>query len=684
MTVITILVVQLFGSMSNYKLAPQAQNGVLDLRGWNFSQQGPVPLNGKWEFAWRELNGPNAVSNPLKQTLYAQVPLSWNRMKLFGSPLSGRGYATYRLKVITSARDSMYGIWVPNISSSYAMWINGKLSLREGDVSYTEERTRPSMKQRIAFIPSRDNETEIVLQVANFHHFRGGIWQSLKFGQFEQISRKNKSETIRDTLFFSCLIMVGLYHGGLFVMRRKDWFTLLFGLLCISMAIRILTTGEVLLNHWFPSSSWTFALRLEYCTTIVAAMAGCGYFRSLFREDAPTRPFTVLMWCGAAFLLFTIYAPTVVFSAGLIVYQAYLMAAILYGLFVNIMAVRQQRLGAVVSLVGFTVLAVLIINDIVYYHEMARIRDLAPVGLVLCMFIQSLMISLRYSKAIQEVESVSQALKTLNYGLEGRIQQRTAEFIKINEHLELKNMELERMENSKRHLFSNISHDLRTPMTLIRGYLEAFQDDVITDKQEQKKYVKLMLAKINGLNHLIGELFELSKLEARQVDIIKEEMLLEHLISHLEENYDLELRGRGLIFACYNLTYRDVAPVSLNVRIDLDRITQVFDNIIYNAVKFTPTGGSISIRFYYESRPHEPTLRIEVTDTGVGMEMEHLPYIFERFYKKDQSRNSSTGGSGLGLAIAKEIVEQHAGQIGAISELGQGCTIYIVLPVYMK
>lgn len=219
-------------------------------------------------------------------------------------------------------------------------------------------------------------------------------------------------------------------------------------------------------------------------------------------------------------------------------------------------------------------------------------------------------------------------------------------------------------------------------MTLIRGYLEALQDEVIQDREQQKKYIRLMLNKINGLNHLIDDLFELSKLEARRVPVAIESVLLEHFISHLEEHYELELRSRGLLFACYNLTYRNAPPVSIVLEVDIDRMMQVFDNIIYNAVKFTPIGGSITIEVDYVKQ--DQAVHIKITDTGIGVGEEDLPYLFDRFYKNDKSRNSMTGGSGIGLAIAKEIVELHLGRIGVESVQGHGTTFYIILPAQVK
>ncbi|MGG0812561.1 ATP-binding protein [Paenibacillus alvei] len=682
MIIVTIIILHVAGSIIDSKRAPIAENGVIDLRNWNFEKDGIVPLNGTWKMIWGSLLPPERSTEPNAMMTDIRVPSSWNQLTNPGIPNIGTGAGTYYLTIKKEAKDTLLGVWLPSIYSSYRMWVNGKPIIHEGQVSEYVEYAVPSVKQRMVMINIPGSTADIAIEVTNFSHHRGGIWQPIYLGSSEKIISKSRLELVRDSMLFGCLLMVGLYHIGLFIERRKDWYTFLFAVLCIAMAGRILTSGDAILLTWFPSLSWYFVIRLEYVLMIVATMAGCGYMRYLFYKDACYKTYVVMNIAGVILIGTILFLPVLSFTSNLSIYQFYVIGAACYVFIMNIKAVHNQRLGAHIALIGFTVLNILVVNDILYYHSLAPIRDLAPIGLVFCIFMQSLMISLRYSKAMYDVESVTIELRELNANLEERIQERTAALTQMNANLELKNFELERMETSRRHLFTNISHDLRTPMTLIRGYLEALQDEVIQDREQQKKYIRLMLNKINGLNHLIDDLFELSKLEARRVPVAIESVLLEHFISHLEEHYELELRSRGLLFACYNLTYRNAPPVSIMLEVDIDRMMQVFDNIIYNAVKFTPIGGSITIEVDYVKQ--DQAVHIKITDTGIGVGEEDLPYLFDRFYKNDKSRNSMTGGSGIGLAIAKEIVELHLGRIGVESVQGHGTTFYIILPAQVK
>ncbi|WP_245583479.1 ATP-binding protein [Paenibacillus assamensis] len=679
LAVLVIIVIQLIGDISQSKIAPQVQYGVLNLRNWNFEKDGAVTLNGKWEFNWNELRTPEmfAVS---KDQHYVSIPKLWNQVELNGVPLSGTGYASYRVQIFKNSSEVLLGLWMPGAFSSYNIWVNGKLYIKEGVVADNADAAVPSFRNRLIMIPAPKDKLDLVIQVANFAHHKGGISAAPEIGTVNQMTRKSKLETAKDSLIFGCLFIIGLYQFGMFMGRRREKFTFFFGLLCLAIAVRMLTLGDVMLMYWTSWYRWTGLIRLDYCLITIAVMAGVSFVHYLFKEETLQKFYFTLIGIGLLFLLITLTLSPLLFTSILILYQIYIVFAVVFSIIVTVRAIQSQRTGATITLLGFIIFAVFIFNDILYYQGFAPIRDLAPFGLVICVLMQSLMLSRRISKAMGDVESLYFELRELNAGLETRIEHRTSELVRMNESLESKNDELERMERSRRHLLSNISHDLRTPMTLIRGYLEALYDDVIVEPDEQKKYVKLMLNKINSLNHLIEDLFELSKLEARQVNVEMVDVRLERFISHIEEQYELELRARGLMFACYNLTYRDAPPVSLNLRMDLDRMTQVLDNIIYNAVKFTPTGGKISIRFQYVVS--KSCIHISINDTGVGIDSEDLPYIFDRFYKKDKSRNSAVGGSGLGLSIAKEIVELHHGRIWAQSAYGQGSTFHIELPVY--
>jgi signal transduction histidine kinase len=402
----------------------------------------------------------------------------------------------------------------------------------------------------------------------------------------------------------------------------------------------------------------------------------------MFPKEAYPRIKKALVYTALLLAIFVVLTEPIVFTKYVYIYQAHLIFTAILSIIVLIRAFLHRRSNAGLALVGILVFGITIANDVLFYNEVWYTGDISQYGLLVFVIIQSMIISDRFTKAMHEVEHVSFKLRELNNTLETRIQDRTLELREMNADLEKTNHEMERMEESRRRLLTNISHDLRTPMTLIQGYLEALRDDIITDPMERKDYMQLMLRKITGLNHLISDVFELAKLEAGQVSIERKEIQIEELIEYIEDGYEFEVKNRGLNFYCTYPLEWTTCDRKLFLQVDLDRMFQVFNNLVYNAVKFTPIGGDIRIHFCYLEA--EQSIRIEIADTGIGLSEEEITRVFERFYKKDYSRNSTGGGSGIGLTIAKEIIESHHGAIWVESELGQGCHFYITLPAFLR
>jgi histidine kinase len=248
-------------------------------------------------------------------------------------------------------------------------------------------------------------------------------------------------------------------------------------------------------------------------------------------------------------------------------------------------------------------------------------------------------------------------------------------YMQLEEKVKERTYELALMEKSRRELVSSISHELRTPITSIQGYLEAILDEVISKPEDQRKYLNIIHSRIIGLNRLIEDLFELSKLKNAQLQFHFSSIHTREWLTRLFDKYQLDV-AKGEIR--YNSTLQ--WPESLNpvLSIDIDRIEQVFNNIIFNAIRHTPQGGEI--RVMAALTPSQKELSVSISDTGAGIDENILPKVFDRFFTRSAS-GGSTKGSGLGLAIAKEIIDAHGGHIFASSEKGKGSTFTFLLPI---
>ena len=232
------------------------------------------------------------------------------------------------------------------------------------------------------------------------------------------------------------------------------------------------------------------------------------------------------------------------------------------------------------------------------------------------------------------------------------------------------------IEKENKELISNISHDLKTPITAVKGYVEGIMDGVADTPEKMDRYVRTIYNKTNEMDHLINELTFYSKIDTNRIPYTFSKLNVEDYFADCAEEVGLELETRGIELVYANYVEKDVMVIA-----DGEQIRRVIHNIISNAIKYMDKPkGIIQIRI----KDVGDFIQIEIEDNGKGIGPKDLPYIFDRFYRTDVSRNSSKGGSGIGLSIVKKILEDHGGKVWATSRLGIGTIMYFVLRKYQE
>jgi signal transduction histidine kinase len=232
------------------------------------------------------------------------------------------------------------------------------------------------------------------------------------------------------------------------------------------------------------------------------------------------------------------------------------------------------------------------------------------------------------------------------------------------------------MDKENKELISNISHDLKTPITAVKGYVEGIMDGVADTPEKMERYVKTIYNKTNEMDHLINELTFYSKIDTNRIPYTFSKLNVEDYFGDCAEEVGLELETRGIELVYANYVERDVIVIA-----DGEQIRRVIHNIISNAIKYMDKPkGIIQIRV----KDVGDFIQVEIEDNGKGIGAKDLAYIFDRFYRTDVSRNSSKGGSGIGLSIVKKIMEDHGGKVWATSRLGIGTIMYFVLRKYQE
>ena len=235
--------------------------------------------------------------------------------------------------------------------------------------------------------------------------------------------------------------------------------------------------------------------------------------------------------------------------------------------------------------------------------------------------------------------------------------------------------EQQKIERERRNFVSNVSHELRTPLTSIKSYTEALVDGAWENKEIAPGFLNVIETETDRMMRMITDLLNLSRMDQNRFGLEKEFINMNELVVHIVNRFEMVLQSEPYRDKNYRIL-TDITQRDLWVELDQDKITQVLDNIINNAIKYSPDGGRIIVRLM---ETHTDII-VSVSDEGLGIARKDIPHLFDRFYRVDKARSRAMGGSGLGLAITQEVVQLHGGKIWVNSIENKGSTFFVSLP----
>jgi two-component system sensor histidine kinase VicK len=235
--------------------------------------------------------------------------------------------------------------------------------------------------------------------------------------------------------------------------------------------------------------------------------------------------------------------------------------------------------------------------------------------------------------------------------------------------------EQQKIDQDRKQFVSNVSHELRTPLTSMKSYIEALVEGAWEDPEVAPNFLKVTQEETDRMMRMINDLLNLSRMDLGTARLDREYVNLNELFNHILDRFDMILKNSDKPDKNYSIK-RDFTRRDIWVEVDTDKIQQVLDNIMNNAIKYSPDGGIITCRLL-ETHNH---VIMSITDQGLGIPKDSISHIFDRFYRVDKARSRAQGGTGLGLAISKEVIQLHGGRIWVESREGEGSTFYISLP----
>jgi diguanylate cyclase (GGDEF)-like protein len=419
--------------------APRIEAGTLDLRDWNFRDDGVVQLRGDWGFYWRRLVDPASFEQRWPDSFpVTYAPDRWRGVATNGERVTAHGYATYFLRVLVPEDAPGLSLKVRDAGTAYSLYANGEFVHGAGVVGTSASQARPGFQRAIVLLPPAiDGELQLVFHVSNYHYRTGGLWELLVLGQNVDVQVYADHVLAYSIFLASGIGVIGVYHLGLYSLRRKEASTLFFGLACLVAVGRLLSTDERYLAELLPGMSHDALVKVEFLTMGLGIPLFAAYMARLLPGCYPRWLLPVLIVPGLLMVVFVLLTPPLVFSELLVAFQAYVLFSASAAFYMVARAVRRGLEMAWAFALGFSVLAVTVVNDILKSNDFYDSPYyLLGLGLLVFIIIQSYGMSRRSAQAYDKVEALTSELEAYSATLEESVQQRTAELAEANARLE--------------------------------------------------------------------------------------------------------------------------------------------------------------------------------------------------------------------------------------------------------
>ena len=634
--------------------SPRAAKGVLNLTEWNFPADETVPLNGEWEFYWNQLlTATDFITREgyVKPDLtgYVVVPHLWQG-NVNGTEIQNQGVATYRLVIKVPPSQNSFGIKTEIIRITSRLMVDG-LTLggcgRPEDASALGKKA-PENVPYVAYFTSRDDQVEIILQVANYAYVNGGIAVPLRFGGQEAVSALSRKIHGFELVAFGFLCSGSLYHLGVFIFgRRREKSLLYFGLFCLSFAIVDISLGQKLLNQFIPGISFEPMHKLRHILTALGTVLISLFLRQILRGALPDRFMKAIVTVFGIYAMAALLFPHGFISVAEPIFFPISMGvfAILILLLIRLLYLKQygalDRTGLRLLILGIWCLWMYNVVNVLYVlYLVIGFRFLGDLALLLFLLFMSYMLAIQFANAYFKIEDMS---------------------IKLKEQDKAKDLFL-----------TNTSHEFRTPLNgIIHMTQTVLEEPSGQMSPQQQANLSLVVSIAKRLSLLVTDILDFEKIKNNNINLSLKPIELHAAVEsvfdvfrHINKNNQVTL---------INGVSRGLPPVMA----DENRLRQILYNLIGNALKFT-VSGDVSVN----AERCEGKIHISVKDSGIGIPPDKIETVFLSFEQVSVERAEQYGGTGLGLAITRQLVERMNGKIWiAWSEVDIGTEIRFSLPL---
>jgi len=613
---------------------PVPENGILDLRQKILNDQSILNLDGEWIFYWEKLLTPDNFEQYQSTGVPVNVPSYWESYDVDGKSLPGLGYGTYSLLVILPEDyHSAICIDIPLFDVAYKFYLNDRLIGENGEVGTSREEEKPWYEPgTFCYIPDSDT-LQFLIQVSNFHHRRGGFWQSLVMGSSDKVQHRKERRRIFNYSTIGVLFFFMIFFLIFWSFSRKQILMLLFALTTMGILIRSVNTGLYFSNA-FIETPWSWQIRMEYLGSYLAHLFGMIFLHKLFPRSYMNR----IIWANTLLMILASISlfilPVHIFTYEMLVYQPLLVLFLAHYLIISLIGTLKRKVLDAVFFGSLSFFIFALVNDILLANSAGSVSSsyLSQLSFQLFIFAMAVMVIMQWIRIDKE------------------------------------RLQLESSLRFKNRVLSVIGHDLKNPIASVAQFSE-----LLSSKPElsSKKHIRNSLRESSqaALN-LLDNLLYWGRSESERLIIIPEQIEMKELVKDVGAFYQHMAVQKELKFTS------DV-KTGLKAWADPVLINIVLRNLVANAIKFTRKGGAIHIKVWQEL----DQIYCSVADTGVGIKPEFLEQLKNKGYLNSLVGTDQEIGTGLGLQLITDLLEKHNRTLEIESKADVGSTFTFTLPL---